>query len=94
MAQTRPGSLKLWQALPSPLPLSLHRPAHLSSSIRHPTKTQREGDRASQSGASPKAERHVTFGQSVRLRLLGRDNENVDTTDTLWLLLAEDVFIK
>lgn len=43
MAQTHPGSLKLWQApLPS-LPLSPRRPAHLSSSIRRPTKTQREG---------------------------------------------------
>lgn len=46
MGQTRPGSLKLWQALLlPPLPLSLHHPAHLSSSIRHPTKTQREGDK-------------------------------------------------
>lgn len=65
MAQTRPGSLKLWQALLPPLPLSLHRPAHLSFSIRHPTKAQREGRRASQSGASPKAESHITFGQSA-----------------------------
>lgn len=44
MTQTHPGSLKLWQALLPPLPLSPHRPAHLSSSGRCPTKTQREGD--------------------------------------------------
>lgn len=44
MAQTHPGSLKLWQALLPPLPPSLHPRARLSSSSCCPTKTQREGD--------------------------------------------------
>lgn len=44
MAQTHPGSLKLWQAPLPPLPLSLHLPAHLCFSIGCPTKTQKEGD--------------------------------------------------
>lgn len=85
MAQTRPGSLKLWQAPLPPLPLSLHCPAHLSSSNQNPER----GRRASQSGASPKAGHHITFGQSVQLQLLIRDNNNMDTTDTLWRLLAD-----
>lgn len=44
MAQTHPGCLKLWQTPLPPLPLSLHLPTHLCSSIQHPIKTQREGD--------------------------------------------------
>lgn len=89
MAQTRPGSLKLWQALLPPLPLSL--PSPCSPLLLHPLSNQNteRGRRASQSGASPKAERHIAFGQSVQLQLLVRDNENMDTTDTLWLFLAE-----
>lgn len=80
MAQTHPGSLKLWQALLPPLPLSLQPTAHLSPSNQNAER----GRRASQSDASPKAEHHITFGQSVWLQLLVRDNENMDTTDTLW----------
>lgn len=64
MAQTRPGSLKLWQAPLLPLlPLSLHHPAHLSSSKRRPTKTEREGDEpTNQVLALKQRERHITFG--------------------------------
>lgn len=47
------------------------------------------GRRASQSGTPPKAERHITFGQSVQLQLLVIEHENMDTTDTLWRFLAE-----
>ncbi|KAA8581219.1 hypothetical protein FQN60_002800 [Etheostoma spectabile] len=43
------------------------------------------GRRASQSSASPKAERHITFG----LQLLVRDNENMDTTDTFWQFFSK-----
>lgn len=49
---------------PSPCsPLFLHAPSNQNP--------ERE-TRASQSGASPKAERHITFGQSVQLQLLVR----------------------
>lgn len=84
MAQTRPGSLKLWQVLLPPLPLVLHCPAHPSSSNQNPER----GRRASQSGASPKAGLHIPLGPSVQPQLLIRD-QNVDTSDTLWRLLVE-----
>lgn len=85
MAQAHPGSLKVWQALQPPLPLSPHCPAHLSSSNQN----LERGRRVSQSSASPKAERHISFGQSAQWQLLIRQNDNVDTTDTLWPLLAK-----
>lgn len=90
MAQTHPGSLKLWQALLPPLPLSLHRPAHLSPPSHPPSNRNAErGRRASQSHASPKAQRHAShLAQVFQLQLLVRDEESVDTTDTLWPFLS------
>lgn len=100
MAQSHPGSLKLWQALlllpPPPPPLPLFSPSPCSPLLLHPPSNQnpeRGETGPANPGASPKAERHITFGQSVRLQLRVRDNENVDTTDTLWRLRAEsDLF--
>lgn len=66
-------------------------PSLCSPLLLHPLSNQNpdRGSPASQSSASPKAERHIIFGQSAQLQLLVRDNENMDTSDTLWQLLAE-----
>lgn len=89
MAQTHPGSLKLWQTLLPPLPLSLHCPAHLSSSNQNPER----GRRASQSGASPKAAWHLIWPKPSAAAASFTGNENVDTTDTVWRILAELVLL-
>ncbi len=66
-------------------------PSPCSPLLLHPPSNQNpeRGRQASQSGVSPKAQHLITFGQSVQLQLLMTDDENMDTTDTLWRLQAE-----
>ena len=69
------------------LPPSVVQPKHSDSEMGQPIPVR-----------LPKIESHSTFGHSVGQQLPVGDNENMDTTDTLWLFVAEScnraVFIK
>lgn len=89
MALTLAGSLKLWQAMLPPLFLSLSLPCSpsLPPSVVQP-KHREEGDRPANQLPPPKQSVISHLPQSVQLQQIARDNESMDTTDTLWLFVA------